>query len=91
MTEERHLPNAPERKHQYVLPKKGMMIADRGIDQPTYEYINIFMVSGSIHVIKNWVENGMDKRPGEMAGFCITLSIGGSAGHTKFKRIHRFG
>jgi AcrR family transcriptional regulator len=66
-----------ENTDMYFL-KKGMMIThefifknwitDSGIDQETYEYINIFMVSGSIHVIKNWVENGMQKTPAEMAG-----------------------
>jgi AcrR family transcriptional regulator len=66
-----------ENTDMYFL-KKGMMIThefifknwitDSGIDQETYEYINIFMVSGSIHVIKNWVENGMEKTPSEMAG-----------------------
>ncbi|MBT2679701.1 TetR/AcrR family transcriptional regulator [Bacillus sp. ISL-35] len=57
--------------------KKGMKITqefifknwitDRQFDRETFEYINIFVVSGSIYVIKNWVENGMDKTPGEMA------------------------
>jgi AcrR family transcriptional regulator len=57
--------------------KKGMMITQEFIfknwisnsqfDRETFEYINIFVVSGSIYVIKNWVENGMDKTPKEMA------------------------
>ncbi|MGV2940267.1 TetR/AcrR family transcriptional regulator [Mesobacillus sp. LC4] len=57
--------------------KKGMMITqefifknwitDSHFDRETFEYINIFVVSGSIYVIKNWVENGMDKPPREMA------------------------
>ena len=57
--------------------KKGMMItqeyifknwlSDSQFDTETFEYINIFVVSGSIYVIKNWVENGMDKTPKEMA------------------------
>lgn len=57
--------------------KKGMMIAqqfifknwftDRQLDQDTYEYINMFLVSGSIYVIKNWLENGQNKTPKEMA------------------------
>ncbi|WP_226086944.1 TetR/AcrR family transcriptional regulator [Mesobacillus sp. S13] len=57
--------------------KKGMMIThefifknwitDSHFDRETFEYINIFVVSGSIYVIKNWVENGMDKTPREMA------------------------
>lgn len=65
-----------ENTDMYFL-KKGMLIThefifknwitESRIDQETYEYINMFMVSGSIHVIKNWVENGMDKTPEEMA------------------------
>lgn len=57
--------------------KKGMMItqefifknwiSDSQLDRETFEYINIFVVSGSIYVIKNWVENGLDKTPREMA------------------------
>lgn len=57
--------------------KKGMKITQefifknwitsRQFDRETFEYINIFVVSGSIYVIKNWVENGMDKTPKEMA------------------------
>ncbi|WP_226645376.1 TetR/AcrR family transcriptional regulator [Mesobacillus subterraneus] len=57
--------------------KKGMMITqefifknwitDSHFDRETFEYINIFVVSGSIYVIKNWLENGMDKPPREMA------------------------
>jgi len=42
-------------------------ISDSQSDRETFEYINIFVVSGSIYVIKNWLENGMDKTPGEMA------------------------
>ncbi|NKE06873.1 TetR/AcrR family transcriptional regulator [Mesobacillus selenatarsenatis] len=57
--------------------KKGMQItqefifknwiSDSHFDRETFEYINIFVVSGSIYVIKNWVENGMEKTPREMA------------------------
>lgn len=57
--------------------KKGMAItqefifknwiSDTHFDRETFEYINIFVVSGSIYVIKNWLENGMDKTPREMA------------------------
>lgn len=57
--------------------KKGMKITqeyifknwitDSQFDRETFEYINIFVVSGSIYVIKNWVENGMKKTPREMA------------------------
>lgn len=57
--------------------KKGMMITqqyifnnwftDSQLDQDKYEYINLFLVSGSIHVIKNWLENKQNKTPKEMA------------------------
>lgn len=57
--------------------KKGMKITqeyifknwifDSQFDRETFKYINIFVVSGGIYVIKNWVENGMDKTPREMA------------------------
>ncbi|WP_456272484.1 TetR/AcrR family transcriptional regulator [Bacillus sp. AK031] len=57
--------------------KKGMMItqqfifkdwiADMKMDEETYEYINLFIVSGSIYVTKNWLENGQNKTPKEMA------------------------
>ncbi|MCA1055860.1 TetR/AcrR family transcriptional regulator [Rossellomorea aquimaris] len=65
-----------ENTDMYFL-KKGMgitnefifknWITNSNVDPDTYEYINIFLVSGSIHVIKNWLENGMKKTPGEMA------------------------
>jgi AcrR family transcriptional regulator len=57
--------------------KKGMGItqefifknwlSDSRFDREAFEYINIFVVSGCIYVIKNWVENGMDKTAGEIA------------------------
>ncbi len=57
--------------------KKGMMITkqfifknlmiENKLDEETFEYFTIFFVSGSIHVIKKWLENGMNKTPKEMA------------------------
>lgn len=57
--------------------KKGMMITQEYIfknkisntedDPETYEYINMFLVSGCIYVVKNWLENGQNKTPKEMA------------------------
>nr|WP_152446399.1 TetR-like C-terminal domain-containing protein [Bacillus sp. THAF10] len=57
--------------------KKGMMIAkqyilknwitDKNIDPETYEYLNVFFVSGSLYVIKSWLENNMNKTPKQMA------------------------
>ncbi|MCM3618536.1 TetR/AcrR family transcriptional regulator [Sutcliffiella horikoshii] len=58
--------------------KKGMMIAkeyilksfipNKQVDAETFEYLSIFFVSGSIYMIKNWLESGMNKTPKEMAG-----------------------
>ncbi|WP_345840682.1 TetR-like C-terminal domain-containing protein [Bacillus sp. P14.5] len=42
-------------------------IADMKMDEETYEYINLFIVSGSIYVTKNWLESGQNKTPKEMA------------------------
>ncbi|GLB59909.1 TetR/AcrR family transcriptional regulator [Cytobacillus sp. NCCP-133] len=57
--------------------KKGMMITkefifknwitDKHLEPETLEYISMFVVSGSIYVIKHWLENRMDKTPKEMA------------------------
>ncbi|WP_417898067.1 TetR-like C-terminal domain-containing protein [Bacillus haimaensis] len=57
--------------------KKGMSIAkefifknwliDKQLDRETYDYLSIFYVSGSIYMIKSWLENGMKKKPKEMA------------------------
>ncbi|WP_314728313.1 TetR/AcrR family transcriptional regulator [Bacillus sp. Marseille-Q3570] len=57
--------------------KKGMMITkefifknlmiENQLDQETFEYISIYFVSGSIYVIKKWLENGMNKTPKDMA------------------------
>lgn len=57
--------------------KKGMMIirelifknwtTNSQLDQEALEYISLFVVSGSIHVIKNWLEKGMDQSSKELA------------------------
>lgn len=57
--------------------KKGMMITQQFIfknwftesqhDREAFEYISMFVMSGSIYVVKNWLENGMNKTPKEMA------------------------
>lgn len=50
--------------HQFTM-KNWMDVSD--IDEKISEYISLFVTSGSIHVIKNWLENGMDKSSKEMA------------------------
>lgn len=40
---------------------------DSETDKELHEYVSTFIISGSIHVIKRWLNNGMDKSPKEMA------------------------
>ncbi|MFC4024400.1 TetR/AcrR family transcriptional regulator [Oceanobacillus longus] len=32
-----------------------------------YEYVSVFVISGSIHIIKHWLANNMDQTPKEIA------------------------
>ncbi len=50
---------------QFTTKNWGSM--NNNIDQKLSEYISMFVVSGSIYVIKSWLDNGMDKSPKEMA------------------------
>lgn len=69
--------------------KRVMMIAhqftvqswmnNNNIDKEISEYISMFVVSGSIHVIKSWLENDMNKSPKEMAEIVIRLTNKGLA------------
>ncbi|MCQ6275515.1 TetR/AcrR family transcriptional regulator [Bacillus sp. V3B] len=49
--------------HQFTM-KSWMPIHNS--NKKVSEYISLFVVSGSIHVIKSWLDNGMDKSPKEM-------------------------
>lgn len=42
-------------------------MADNTSDETMSEYISLLVISGSIHVIQSWLNNGMDKSPKEMA------------------------
>ncbi|WP_117161025.1 TetR/AcrR family transcriptional regulator [Paraliobacillus sp. X-1268] len=44
------------------------------IDPEISEYASIFAISGSIHVLENWLKNGMDKSPKEIAELINTLT-----------------
>ncbi|WP_066151072.1 TetR/AcrR family transcriptional regulator [Halalkalibacter krulwichiae] len=44
------------------------------IDPKASEYISLFIVSGSIHAIKSWLDNGMDQSPTEMAEMIINFT-----------------
>ncbi|WP_428910895.1 TetR-like C-terminal domain-containing protein [Niallia sp. Krafla_26] len=45
--------------------KKWMSLTHN--DEEIFQYISIFVVSGSIQVIRSWLDQGMDKSPQEMA------------------------
>ncbi|WP_227522032.1 TetR/AcrR family transcriptional regulator [Bacillus solitudinis] len=50
--------------HQFF---KNSWIADNHLDEALSEYVSTFIISGSIHVINSWLNNGMNKSPKEMA------------------------
>lgn len=39
--------------------------------------MSTFIISGSIHVIKSWLDNGMDKSQKEMAEMIYTFAMKG--------------
>lgn len=48
-------------------------LSDSSFDKETLEYINLFVVSGTMHVIRNWLANGKNKAPEEMAEIIHTF------------------
>ncbi|MFC0560572.1 TetR/AcrR family transcriptional regulator [Halalkalibacter alkalisediminis] len=62
---------AMEITHQFTM-KNWMAI--NILDPKISEYISMFVVSGSIHVIKSWLDNGMDKTPQELAEIINNLT-----------------
>jgi AcrR family transcriptional regulator len=53
-------------------------MATYSIDDPElFEYVSWFAVSGSIHVLESWLNNGLDKSPREMAEIITLLSTKG--------------
>ncbi|MBM7704343.1 TetR/AcrR family transcriptional regulator [Metabacillus iocasae] len=55
-------------------------ILDKKLDKETYDYLNLFLVSGSMYVIKNWLETGKKKTPQEMAEFLFGFVNRGLSG-----------
>lgn len=47
-------------------------------DKDIFEYVSTFIVSGSIQVMKEWLNSGMDKTPKEMAEIIISLVTRGT-------------
>lgn len=44
------------------------------MDEQISEYLSLFAISGSIHVIEKWLKDGMDKTPQEMAEIIVKLT-----------------
>lgn len=58
--------------HDYTI--KSWM-ATYPIDDPKIsEYVSLFAISGSIHILEIWLKNGMDKTPKEMAEIINNLT-----------------
>ena len=47
-------------------------------DKDIFEYVSTFIVSGSIQVMKEWLNSGMNKTPKEMAEIIISLVTRGT-------------
>lgn len=50
------------------------LIAKNNWDEGLSNYAGLFAVSGSIHVLRAWLEAGMDRTPKEMAELIIQLT-----------------
>ncbi|CDQ20679.1 DNA-binding transcriptional regulator, AcrR family [Halobacillus karajensis] len=57
-------------KRMMELTQQFMMnnwMKDSAVKWEESEYLSTFVISGAIHVIKDWIENDMDQSPKEMA------------------------
>jgi AcrR family transcriptional regulator len=54
--------------------------ASHTLDKEIADYVSTFIISGSIDVIRKWLNNGMDKPPKEMAEVISTLIKKGFSG-----------
>ncbi|GAA5415741.1 hypothetical protein Pryu01_00773 [Paraliobacillus ryukyuensis] len=50
------------------------------VEEGLSKYVSLFYVSGSIHLIEEWLKNGMDKPPKELAKIIIVLANNGLNG-----------
>ena len=50
------------------------LIFDNKLDPQVLEYASLFTVSGSVSVIENWLETGMEKSPKELAQIFVKLT-----------------
>ncbi|KGX90010.1 TetR/AcrR family transcriptional regulator [Pontibacillus marinus] len=62
---------APSFEKKLMDLTKGFMmnysIGNNSLDRQASEYLSTFVISGAIHVIKDWIKNDMDQSPKEMA------------------------
>ncbi|MBT2214525.1 TetR/AcrR family transcriptional regulator C-terminal domain-containing protein [Virgibacillus dakarensis] len=56
--------------HRFIM-KNSMEV--KHLDKDISEYLSSFIISGSIQVLKVWLNNGMDKPPKEMAELIINV------------------
>lgn len=57
-------------KRMMELTQRFMMnngIKNQHLKKKESEYLSTFVISGAIHVIKDWIDNDMDQSPAEMA------------------------
>lgn len=52
----------------------NIMANEKKWDQKTKEYIYLFMVSGSMGLIQNWMHNDLDRTPKEMSEMIMNLT-----------------
>lgn len=62
---------APSFEKRMMNLTRGFMLdnltSDKVISKQESEYVSTFVISGVIHVIKDWIQNDMDQPPEEMA------------------------
>lgn len=47
------------------------------VDERLFDYVSAFIISGSIEIVKTWLDNGRDKSPKEIAELITNLTKGG--------------
>ncbi|WP_343796833.1 TetR-like C-terminal domain-containing protein [Bacillus carboniphilus] len=63
--------------HDFLM--NNWMVANQ-LEEEFSNYLRTYIISGSIHVIKSWLYNGMDKSPKEMAEIINNLINKGLSG-----------
>nr|WP_078556546.1 TetR/AcrR family transcriptional regulator [Bacillus alkalicellulosilyticus] len=61
-------------KRVMEIARTYMMLEIEDIDSGSSKYVSVFTLSGCIHVIKEWLKNGVDQPPKEMAKIIINVT-----------------